>query len=381
MNAEPFYTLLDFPGASHRLRELAADFARDAHSTWPDLADIYPLPKPLLQRAAATGVTGIGIDSAYGGQGGGHEDICACAAEDSFWSQSVGLGLSLFMHQLIAHFSIGTLATPEQKQEYLPKLASGGMLAAQAVSEAKSGGNPGHMKTKSERDGNRWLLSGDKTFVTNGPAAGLFITLAVTGQKDERKEFSTFLVPADYEGVAVKDIGPLPFLRPAPHGSVRFNEVQLSDHNLLGEQGKALDFFARPFAALEDVLVSGLLAGSFAALFMCLCRDIAQAEQSTSEKQKLAGRLQSGLASFANFAGYGASMANTPGFTQKSRELSRTIRGLSLFNLSLLHQLAQNVPLEHDSKALFTDAEKLLAIRGRHADIREEKAGKELLSR
>jgi acyl-CoA dehydrogenase len=391
MDMEKFRGLLDFPGASPRLRTLAADFAREARANWPDIAGAYPLPPSLLRRAGETGVTGIGIAAAHGGQGGGYEDICAGAAEISFWAQSPGLALFLFMHQLIARFSVGVCASSGQQEEYLPRLASGAMIAAQAVSEAETGASPRHMKTRAEKIGGGWVLSGEKTFVTNGPVAGLFITLAVTGERDGKREFSAFLVPASAAGLQVQDIGPLSFLRPASHGAVRFNAVKLADQSLLGEEGKALEFLARPFAALEDALMAGFLVGGLAALFMDLGRDIEQSGLNTPDRYKLAGRLQAGLTAFANLADYGArggarggarekDRPEASGFLQKSHGFSRATRELALFNLSLCRELAQDVPLGHDTMSLFTDVQKSLSIRGKGADMREEKIGKEFLS-
>ena len=380
MNPENFHVLLDLPGASPRLRQLAADFAREVHSTWPDIAERYPLPESLLQRAGATGVAGIGIDAVYGGQGGGCVDICACAAEIAFWSRSPGLAMSLFVHQLTACCSLGSFASPEQKEEYLPRIAAGLMTVAQAASEPETGGSPKHMKTRAEKNGGGWVLRGDKTHVTNGPLAGLFITLAVTGEKDGKKAFSAFLVPAAAKGLQVREIGPLSFLRPAPHGAVRFNAVQLSDRDLLGEEGTALDGLSRRFVALEDVLMAGFLAGGLAALLMCLCRDIARAEHPAPEKQRLVGRLQAGVSAFANLASAGAGRTDTPDFVRRSQLLGRAVRELALFTLSLLREAAQNVPLARETETLFTDLEKSLTIRGKLAALREESAGKALLS-
>lgn len=380
MDAKPFYDLLDFPAASPRLRECAADFAREAHTGWPDIADTYPLPVPLWQRAGETGVTGIGIDAVFGGQGGGYEDICACAADISFWSQSPGLGLCLFIHQLTARFSIGALASREQKKEYLPQLATGSLTAAHAISEQETGGSPKHMKTRAERNSGGWVLDGDKTFITNGPIAGLFITLAVTGERDGKREFSAFLVPASAKGVQVRDVGPLSFLRPAPHGAVRFDKVQLSHSSLLGEEGKALEFLSRGFAALEDVLMPGILAGGFAALLMRLCNEAAQAGQSTPEKHKLAGRLQAGVTAFTSLVAHGAGRTESSGFLQKSQNLGRAAREMALFNLSLFRELARGLPLAQSTEILFTDLEKSLTIRAKLADARTEKTGKALLS-
>jgi hypothetical protein len=127
------------------------------------------------------------------------------------------------------------------------------------------------------------------------------------------------------------------------------------------------------------MLMAGFFAGGFAALFRCLCRDAEQAGQNTPEKQKVAGRLQAGLTAFANFAAYGAGEAKSLDFLQKSQGVSRTARELALFNLSLLRKLAREVPLAHDSGTLFTDLERSLGLRGKLADRREEKVGKEFL--
>lgn len=380
MNIKRFHEILDFPGALPQLRELAANFARDVHRDWPNIANTYPLAASVWKHAGEAGITGIGLGETFGGQGGSYVDISACAGEISFWSQSPGLGLSFFIHQLVAHFSIGVLGSSVQKEELLPGLAAGTLTAAHAVSEPETGGNPKQMKTKAERDGSNWILSGEKTFVTNGPIAGVFVTLAVTGEKNGRREFSAFLVPADSDGVHVRDLGPLPFLNPAPHGAIRFNEVRLPAGSLLGKEGEALEFLSRVFVRLEDVLMAGSLVGGFAALFMCLCRDILQDDQNTVEKQKLAGRLQARLIALASLAGYGADRTVFPDFPQKSEGLNRAIRDLCLLNLALSRELARNVPLERDTETLFNDLEKSGKIGGQRAIVREEKAGRELLT-
>lgn len=380
MNTADFYDILDFPHTSSQLRGLAANWAQEVKATWPDIANTYPLPPSLWSKLGQSGVAGIGIDQAYGGQGGGYEDICVCAAEVSFWSKSPGLALSLFIHQLSARFSIANLASPQQKEQYLPQLATGALTAAQAVSEPKTGGSIRHMKTMARKHRKRWVLTGEKSFVTNGPIAGLFITLAVTGERDGKKELSAFLVPAATKGVQVRDSGPLAFLQPSPHGAVEFNEVELSERNLLGEAGKAVDFLSRPFVALEDVLMAGWLVGGFIAFFMCLCRDMFQAGQNTPEKQSLAGKLQAGLIALTNHTAYTAGRTNAPDFLQKSQGFSRAARELALLNLCLSQKLMLEVPIAHDTRTLLTDLQKSLTIRGKVADLRTEKAGRQFLS-
>lgn len=380
MNTKKFHEILDFPGARPELRELAASFAKDVHRDWPNIANTYPLASSLWKRAGEMGITGIGIDKAFGGQGGSYEDISACAGEISFWSRSPGLGLSFFIHQLVARFSIGTLASPEQKEEFLPKLASGAITASHAISEPETGGSPKQMKTKAERDGKGWVLNGEKTFVTNGPIAGLFVTLAVTGESHGRKEFSAFLVPAKSEGIQVRDLGPLPFLNPAPHGAIRFNEVRVPAQALLGKEGEALEFLSRAFVALEDVLMAGSLVGGFSALFMCLCRDLVQDGQNTPEKERLAGRLQARLISLASLAGYGAARTAFPDFQKKSEGLNRAIRDLCILNLTLFRELANYLPLGRDTETLLNDLEQSGKIGGQRAVMREEKAGREILA-
>lgn len=380
MNIKPFHDLIDFPGANPRLREIAAIFAKETREAWPNIASTYPLPEAIWKRAGESGVTGIGIDEAFGGLGGTYEDIAASAAEISFFARSPGLALSFFIHQLVARFAIATLASEDQKNAFLPNLATGKITASLAVSEPDTGGNPKLMKTRAERKSSGWVLAGEKTFVTNAPIAGLFVTLAVTGEKNGRKEFSAFLVPAKSPGVQVRDIGSLPFLNPAPHGAISFKEVEFPENALLGKEGAALEFLSRSFVKLEDVLMAGSLVGGFSALLMCLCRDLVRTGRNTPEKTRLAGKLEARITALASLAAHGAERTALNDFAVKSEGFNRAIRDLCLLILALFNELAKDVPMQKDTETLFNDLEKSGTIGGQRAKAREEKAGKEILS-
>jgi acyl-CoA dehydrogenase len=94
--------------------------------------------------------------------------------------------------------------TPEQKAAWLSRLASGDVVASFALTEPGAGSNPAGLRTRAERDGNDWVINGQKRFITNAPLAGLFVVFARTRPADETGTgIAVFLVPADTPGVEV----------------------------------------------------------------------------------------------------------------------------------------------------------------------------------
>jgi len=142
-----------------------------------------------------------------------------------------------------AHSSIGMrglllYGNDEQKERYMPKLASGEMIAAFCLTEPGSGSDAASIKTRAERDGDDWVLNGEKLWITNGGIAEFFTVFAKTSQPEERRSLSAFIVTKDMLGVSIGPHEDKMGLRASSTTTVTLDNVRVPAKNLLGEEGK-----------------------------------------------------------------------------------------------------------------------------------------------
>jgi acyl-CoA dehydrogenase len=139
----------------------------------------------------------------------------------------------------IAGQVIAKFGSTRQKEEFLPRLAAGEMIASFALTESEAGSNPAGLKTSARRDGPQWLLSGAKRFITNAPLADLFVVYARTdpGAAGGRG-ISTFLVDAASPGLTVGPKDRKMGQRGAWTAEVSFDGVRVPDDRLVGDEGR-----------------------------------------------------------------------------------------------------------------------------------------------
>ena len=142
-----------------------------------------------------------------------------------------------------AHSSIGMrglvlFGTDAQKQQYFSKLASGEMIAAFCLTEPGSGSDAASIKTTAVKDGDHWVLNGNKLWITNGGIASFFTVFAKTGGQAERGNMTAFIVTKDMPGVSVGPHEDKMGLRASSTTTVQFDNVRIPDANVLGEVGK-----------------------------------------------------------------------------------------------------------------------------------------------
>jgi alkylation response protein AidB-like acyl-CoA dehydrogenase len=126
----------------------------------------------------------------------------------------------------------------EQQARYLPKLASGEMIAAFCLTEPNAGSDAASVRTTAVREGDSWVLNGNKLWITNGGIASFFTVFAKTGEVDQRSKLSAFIVTSDMEGVSVGPHEDKMGLRASSTTAVYFDNVRVPAENLLGEEGK-----------------------------------------------------------------------------------------------------------------------------------------------
>src|SRR4029079_2081967 len=126
----------------------------------------------------------------------------------------------------------------EQKQRYLPRLASGEWLCAYALTEPGSGSDSAAMRTTAERHGDEYVLNGSKRFITNAGVADLYTVFAKTDPEAGHAGISAFLVEASATGFEVGRIEPKMGIKGSTTGEIFFNDGRAPAENLLGEEGE-----------------------------------------------------------------------------------------------------------------------------------------------
>ena len=192
---------------------------------------------------------------------------------------NLGLSLSWMIHHLTAHYIWGAenSQSREPGRELTRDLKTGAATLSFAVSEPGVGSHPKAISTRAQRDGEGWVIWGEKSYLTNGPIARAFVVIAVTGQTGEcqgKKEFSAFLVNRDTPGLTLLPAMEIPFFKPSPHGGIRMDSCRVGPEALVGTVGRAYPDLVLRFRQLEDALVTGAVTGAMAFLVQALARQI-----------------------------------------------------------------------------------------------------------
>ncbi len=221
------------------------------------------LDRGLVPKLAAAGYLGATIAEEYGGMGLDTVSYCLLMEElgraDSSVRGIVSVNLGLVGK------TIAKWGSDEQKREWLPQLASGSALGCYALTEPDSGSDPASLVTRAERDGDDWLLSGSKLFITLGSWAGLALVFARSGEEGARG-LTCFLVPTSTAGFSATPIKGKLGLRAQDTAEVFLDGVRVPDSSRLGAEG---DGFKVAMSALDNGRIS-LAAGCVGIAQGCL---------------------------------------------------------------------------------------------------------------
>ncbi|GAB4005079.1 acyl-CoA dehydrogenase family protein [Nocardioides ultimimeridianus] len=193
----------------------------------------------IIPKLGELGFFGLTIPEEYGGIGGDYITYCIGMEElgraDSSVRGIVSVSMGLFGKILLAH------GTEEQKQEWLPGIATGTKLGCFGLTEPDTGSDAGNLKTRAVRDGSDWLITGSKIFITNGTWADVCMVFARTGGPGP-KGVSAFLVPTDAPGFTRTEIHGKLGLRGQATAELAFDEVRVPASAMVGEEGDGFTF-------------------------------------------------------------------------------------------------------------------------------------------
>ncbi|KIQ65198.1 acyl-CoA dehydrogenase [Kitasatospora griseola] len=218
------------------VRELAAGFAdREIVPFAAEWDRAESIDLGIVKKLGALGFLGLTLPEEYGGSGGDHLAYCLVLEELGRGDSSVRGVVSVSLG-LVAK-SINAFGTEEQKRRWLPRLCSGEALACFALTEPGTGSDAANLTTRAVRDGDHWLISGSKMFITNGTWAEVALVFARTGEPGHRG-VSAFLVPSDTPGFTRTPIHGKLGLRGQATAELSFDAVRVPDSARLGAEGK-----------------------------------------------------------------------------------------------------------------------------------------------
>ncbi|MFP5233766.1 MAG: acyl-CoA dehydrogenase [Acidobacteriota bacterium] len=229
----PFLLTEDQEALRKEIRQFAAREIAPFVMEWDEKSEF---PVAAVKKLGEMGLLGVIFPTEYGGAGMGYVDYVLAIEELSAVDGSIGLTVA-------AHNSLGTnhiflAGNEEQRRRYLPKLASGQSLAAWGLTEPGSGSDAGGARTTAVRKGDRWILNGTKTFITNGHFADVLVVIAVTDKSKGTHGLSAFVVEKDAKGFRAGKKENKLGLRASDTSELIFEDCEIPAENLLGAEGE-----------------------------------------------------------------------------------------------------------------------------------------------
>ena len=202
---------------------------------WEELEEI---PRELFRRMAELGFLGLEYPRVYGGAGADFW-MTVVLAEELARCRSGGVAFSVIVHTDMSSPWLARLGTAEQRQRYLPAIISGEKVCALAITEPGAGSDMAGLVTRARRDGAQWVITGAKTFITNGVYGDLYFVAAKTSDSGPRHgQLSQFLVERPTPGVTVNRKLKKTGMWASDTAELTFDEVRVPAENLIGEEGR-----------------------------------------------------------------------------------------------------------------------------------------------
>ena len=242
----------NFSETQQMVAEAAKDFAEKnirPHVMQWDETQEFPLE--VFRKAGELGFMGILVPEIYGGSALDYHDYIAIVEEISKVDPSIGL--SIAAHNSLCTNHILSFGSEEQKQRWLPKLASGEGIGAWGITEHNTGSDSGGMSTTAVKDGDEWVLNGTKNFITHGKSGDIAVVIARTGEKGDKHGITAFAVERGTKGFSAGKKENKLGMRASETAEMIFQDCRIPDANRLGAGG---DGFIQAMKILDGGRIS-----------------------------------------------------------------------------------------------------------------------------
>ena len=228
------------------IRRAVRDFAEnEIEPVAAEHDEQHKYPEEIRKKAAELDFVGSSIPVEYGGPG--MDMVGSVIVTEELWRADPGIGSA------VGSASFGTNMIKEfgdewMKEEWLPKIAGGESVSCSMISEPAHGSNVAGIETTAEKDGDEWVLNGNKMWITNGTVADIGVLMAKTTPDEGHRGITAFLVPMDTDGVATEKIDNKLGIRASDLAEVIIDDARIPEDNVIGEVDKGfyqlMEFFA-----------------------------------------------------------------------------------------------------------------------------------------
>ncbi len=228
--------------------------------------DEQKFPIEVFKKFGALGLMGVLVPTEYGGSGFGYHEYITAISEVA--KLDPGIGLSLAAHNSLCTGHILQFGNEEQKQKWLPKLATAEWIGAWGLTEPNTGSDAGNMKTVARQDGDSWVLNGAKNWITHGKSGDIAVVIARTGEVGDSHGMTAFVVERGTPGFKAGKKEDKLGMRTSETAEMIFEDCRIPAENILGKVGEG---FIQSMKVLDGGRISiaalslGIAEGAFEA--------------------------------------------------------------------------------------------------------------------
>jgi alkylation response protein AidB-like acyl-CoA dehydrogenase len=230
------------------IKEFAKQHIYPFQREWDD-KQIFPID--LFKKLGEMGFMGVLVPEEYGGSGFGYNEYITVV--DELGKADPSIGLSVAAHNSLCTNHILTFGTEEQKQKWIPKLATGEWIGAWGLTEAGTGSDAGNMTCTAKLDGDEWVINGTKNFITHGKSGDVVVVMTRTGEKGDKRGATAIVVERGTPGFSAGKKEDKLGMRASETTEMIFDNVRVPKENVLGNVG---DGFKQALSILDGGRIS-----------------------------------------------------------------------------------------------------------------------------